>query len=411
MDVKNTKRSSVLMMVFIVLLILDLIIDPSNLIFKAKYFLFVITLLLWIFQIIRKEIRLPKELVVLVLFISFFMPLYALSVGLLNNFLKNTNPGVIVYFSSFFFFTLTLVIVNRKIDLTKPFNIASLFIVLITIGFYGVMLINPLLFGSLYHYFVIDKQVAIYALRDFGGYPVLQMFYKTSPLLVFPLSYYLYQILIQGNVKLLFLKLTILLSIIVTLFLSGTRANIVSLALIILFYLSYYIYKKSKIAFVILTGLYTLLAIYGLSIIGGILFNATEISNLVKFGHFISYIEHFSDHIGQFIFGNGLGSSFYSYGINRITNVTELTYLELIRIWGMPISIIFLLVLITPVLYEIKAKQLSHLFIAYIAYLFIAGTNPLLLSSTGMIVLVYVFSNIMLRKTNDCRYFTLYLQF
>lgn len=411
MDVKNTKRSSVLLMVFIVLLILDIVIDPSNLIFKAKYFLFVITLLLWIFQIIRKEIRLPKELVFLVLFISFFMPLYALSVGLLNNFLKNTDPSVIVYFSSFFFFTLTLVIVNRKIDLTKPFNFASLFIVLITIGFYGVMLINPLLFGNLYQYFVIDKQVAIYALRNFGGYPVLQMFYKTSPLLVFPLSYYLYQILIRGNVKLLFLKLTILLSIIVTLFLSGTRANIVSLVLIILFYLSYYVYKKSRIVFVILTGLYTLLAIYGLSIIGGILFNATEISNLVKFGHYISYIEHFSDHIGQFIFGNGLGSSFYSYGINRITNVTELTYLELIRIWGMPISIIFLLVLLTPVLYEIKAKQFSHLFIAYIAYLFIAGTNPLLLSSTGMIVLVYVFSNIMLRKTNDCRYFTFYLQF
>jgi hypothetical protein len=411
MDVKNTKRSSVLLMVFIVLLILDIVIDPSNLIFKAKYFLFVITLLLWIFQVIRKEIRLPKELVFLVLFISFFMPLYALSVGLLNNFLKNTDPGVIVYFSSFFFFTLTLVIVNRKIDLTKPFNFASLFIVLITIGFYGVMLINPLLFGKLYQYFVIDKQVAIYALRNFGGYPVLQMFYKTSPLLVFPLSYYLFQILIQGNVKLLFLKLTILLSIIVTLFLSGTRANIVSLVLIILFYLSYYIYKKSRIVFVILTGLYTLLAIYGLSIIGGILFNATEISNLVKFGHYISYIEHFSDHIGQFIFGNGLGSSFYSYGINRITNVTELTYLELIRIWGMPISIIFLLVLLTPILYEIKAKQFSHLFIAYIAYLFIAGTNPLLLSSTGMIVLVYVFSNIMLRKTNDCRYFTFYLQF
>jgi len=258
---------------------------------------------------------------------------------------------------------------------------------------------------------IILKVYAIYALRNFGGYPVLQMFYKTSPLLVFPLSYYLFQILIQGNVKLLFLKLTILLSIIVTLFLSGTRANIVSLALIILFYLSYYIYKKSRIVFVVLTGLYTLLAIYGLSIIGGILFNATEISNLVKFGHYISYIEHFSDHIGQFIFGNGLGSSFYSYGINRITNVTELTYLELIRIWGMPISIIFLLVLLTPILYEIKAKQFSHLFIAYIAYLFIAGTNPLLLSSTGMIVFVYVFSNIMLRKTNDCRYFTFYLQF
>lgn len=393
------KNYSVLLIVLITLLILDVFIDPSDLIFHLKYFLFGMLFLFWSSKLIYEKINVSKRLLILVTFISFLMPLYALSVGLLNNFLNNTSVGTIVYFNSFFFFTLLLVVVNEKIELTKIFNNSALIIVFITIGLYGVMFFNPNYFIRLYQYFVIDKQVAVFALRNYGGYPILQMFYKTSPLLVFPLSYYLFEVLINNNNNKLVLKLIILLSIVLTLFLSGTRANIVSLTLIILFYLGYFFYKKSKILFAILVGFYILLAAFGISAIGGFLLNPKEVSNLVKFEYILSYTEHFSDHPGELLFGQGLGGVFYSSGMDKILDWTELTYFELIRIWGFPITIVFIIVLMLPIFDQIRSRNIDHFFISYLAYLFIAGTNPLLLNSTGMIVLVYVFSNTMHRKT------------
>ena len=390
---------SALLIVLISLLFADSIIDPSNKILHIKYVLFGLIFIVWIPKLLFEKIEVTKLFLFVLLFISIFMPFYGLSIGLINNFIHNSNIGSIVYFNSFFFFSLALIIVNERFELTKILNYSSLLLVLITIGFYSVLIVNPNLFGKIYEYFVIEKQAAVYGLRNYGGFTILQMFYKTSPLLVFPLSYYLYQLLIVQNKKNLILQIFILLSILITLFLSGTRANMISLLLIVIFYFSFYIYKKSKILFTILGSIYILISFYAIYKVGGLLLNIQEESNMVKFGHLKSYIEYFNNHIGEFIFGQGLGGSFYSSGINQLTNITELSYFELIRIWGFPITVIFLLVLMLPLYYEIKSKNISHLFIAYMAYLFIAGTNPLLLSSTGMIVLVYVFSEIVLKQT------------
>lgn len=307
---------------------------------------------------------------------------------------------MIIYVNSFFFFILVPIVVNEKIDLTKIFNYSSLLVVPITLGIYGVLVFDLSLFDDLYQYLVLDKGVVMYAMRKLGDFTLLMIFYNTSPLLVFPLAYYLDHVFVKQNSKKLILNLIIIISIILTLFLSGTRANLLSLVLIIVFYFSYFIYLKSRRLFIILSGFYGLFAIYGLAKIGGVLFNAQELSNTIKFGHFVSYIELFSDNIGSYIFGQGVGSSFYSSGIHSMTNVTELSYLELIRIWGLPITILFVSILFIPIFHQIKSKKISPLFIAYLAYLFIAGTNPLLLSSTGMVVLVYVFSETFMNIKN-----------
>ena len=48
-------------------------------------------------------------------------------------------------------------------------------------------------------------------------------------------------------------------------------------------------------------------------------------------------------------------------------------------------------------------KLISCTFWAYLAYLLIAGTNPLLLSSTGMITLLmaYSYTEMLKKKLND----------
>lgn len=387
-------KYSTLLNISIGLLVLDIMIDPPNLIFHSKYLLFVIVFLIWFLKIIKTKTKIvvPKSLFFVLAFISLFMPFYALSVGIINSILNDTEIGTLAYFNSFFFFLLLLVIVNENIELTKFINYSSLMVVGITLGFYLILLLSPTFFTVIYHYFVIDKGVAVYALRNYGGVTLIMMFYKTSPILVFPLSYYLYRIFITPEKRRLIPDIIVLCLIIAALFISGTRANVVSLIAIVLFYFGFYIYKKSKEWFVLINIASLLLALFALPVFFDLLLNKHEASNMIKFGHFSSYLDHFENHKIMSIFGQGIGGSFYSSGINKLSNISELTYLELIRIWGFPITLLFLSALILPLINEIRSKNISHIFIAYITYLFIAGTNPLLLSSTGMIVLVYVFS-------------------
>ena len=369
-------------------------IDPTNLIFHSKYVVFGLVFLIWGLNIFKTHTKLviPPPLFIVLAFIALFMPFYALSVGIINGVIANTSIESYAYFNSFFFFLLLLVIVTEHIELTNYINYSSFLIVGITLGFYLILIINPLFFEDIYHYFVLDKGVAVYALRNYGGFTLLMMFYKTSPILVFPLSYFLYRLIISPEKRRVFPDVIFLFLIIITLFISGTRANVVSLMVIVLFYFGFYIYKKSKVRFVLTVILSLVILIFALPPFLDLLFNNKEASNVVKAGHFSSYLDFFEGHKVMAIFGQGIGGSFYSSGSGMVRNVSELTYLEIIRIWGFPVSVMFFGVLILPLILEIRSGNIGPVFIAYLAYLFIAGTNPLLLSSTGMIVLVFVFS-------------------
>ncbi len=387
------EKYPVFLNISMILLFVDVMADPTNLIFHVKYVLFGLVFMIWLFGNYAKKLILTKKQWLILLFIAFFMPFYELSAGLINSMLHNIPVGRPVYFNSFFFFAILLITLSEKMALTKMFNYSSLVIVLITLGLYLILIFNTRMFGEMYKYFVMDKQVVVYALRDYGKTTLLMIFYKTSPLLVFPLSWYLYRILIEKRRKALFVNILLLVLTALTLYFSGTRANLVSLVLIVAFYFGYFLFKKSKIWFVWALALAVLVALFMLPSVAGLLFSKQEASNAIKFGYLSSYANYFDHHLLSLLFGQGIGGTFYASGLHRFVDVSELTYIELIRIWGIPISVIFFGILMAPLFTEIRPGKITHLFIAYLAYLFIAGTNPLLLSSTGMLVLVYVFTN------------------
>jgi len=393
------ERYSNFLNISIILLFVDVMVDPTNLIFHVKYVLFGLVLLIWALGNLSKKLILPKYLWLILLFIAFFMPFYELSMGLINSMLHNIPVGKLVYFNSFFFFVIILVTVSEKINLTAIFNYSSLFIVFMTLGLYLILIFDTRLFGDVYRYFVLDKQVVVYALRDYGKVTLLMIFYKTSPLLVFPLSYYLYRTLIDKRKKALFVNILLLVLTALTLYFSGTRANLISLVFIIVFYFAYYLFKKSKVWFIWALGFGALIVLFMLPSVTGLLFNRQEASNFIKFGYLSSYADYFDHHLLSLLFGQGAGGKFYAYGLHRFIDVSELTYIELIRVWGIPVSLLFIAVLFIPLFVEIRAGKITHLFVAYLSYLFISGTNPLLLSSTGMLVLVYVFTNLFLNTS------------
>ena len=119
-----------------------------------------------------------------------------------------------------------------------------------------------------------------------------------------------------------------------------------------------------------------------------------EASNAIKYAHLTSYSILFESHPEYVLFGQGPGSIFYSAGFGRWTTLTEWTYIELIRNYGL-FSLVFMTVVLIPVyklLKQHRNAQAFGIFGAYMGFLFIAGTNPLLVSSTGMIVILSAYS-------------------
>lgn len=125
-------------------------------------------------------------------------------------------------------------------------------------------------------------------------------------------------------------------------------------------------------------------------------FAETDESSTIKSGHLDSYVLLFRQHPQYLIWGSGLGSTFYTSGTKAVASQTELTYLDLIRWFGIPLTIVIFVILLYPVLqmYFSRTRHLNnrYIIIAYWGYLFIVGTNPLLVSSTGMLVIVIMYS-------------------
>ena len=77
-----------------------------------------------------------------------------------------------------------------------------------------------------------------------------------------------------------------------------------------------------------------------------------------------------------------------------MTYTTEWTYMELLRNYGI-FSLLIFAVMVYPLtqLYKLRRdRRVAAMMFAYIFYLLIAGTNPLLISSTGMLVLLTIYS-------------------
>lgn len=177
---------------------------------------------------------------------------------------------------------------------------------------------------------------------------------------------------------------------------SGTRANMLAACIMLgssfMFYTLYQ--KKNKLIFVCL---FVLITFFSTFLILKLLQDSSEISLNVKSGHFYSIMLLFSERPFRFLFiGTGPASYFYSVGSHQMEAVVELTYLELVRYYGFIFTVVIFFCLLLPFYYIVTNKNYdkflkASLIIGCFLYLMIAGTNPLLVSSTGFIVICTMF--------------------
>ncbi len=264
-------------------------------------------------------------------------------------------------------------------------------VVCIVLFLYWLVIFVPRMEGVIYLYMCEHDHTIMLSRRAFLGFSLFGMYCKSTVAFLPVFAWVLYRLYTPSlrNAKvvacvLLFVHLFLI---------SGTRSTIVLpvfLAVVIFFlfyrnkrYLNYIMYPSALIAFVAFLFLLAML-----------LMEVGEHSNMVKYAHLQSYKELFADNPLFLLVGQGPGTAFYTAGFQKMSLKTEWSYVELVRNFGL-FSLFILYAFLRPLasLLRLSLKNDEALVVAitYIVYLVIAGTNPLLLSSTGMLVLLTMF--------------------
>nr|WP_196216589.1 hypothetical protein [Flavobacterium sp. MC2016-06]MBU3858646.1 hypothetical protein [Flavobacterium sp. MC2016-06] len=364
--------------------------DPTDRIFHLKMPLFVLVLFVWIISKSRSKIKYYKEYLIIIFFLL-FITVFGISTAVVQG--DTDYAFAFGFLKSMLILILLIVVVDTDLDIGKYIIKYSILIPIITFFIYCLPIYNVVLFGEIYNYIVVGTETMMIAQRNFYGYDVFMIYYKTSPMLIFPLSYYGSMTVRYGfTVKRLILILMFFLCLVI----SGTRANMLA-GLGVIIYWVYIFLKERKNAFysiMVFISAFTAIIMFALSLS----FEKKEASAETKYGHFISIIDTFEDHPQYLLWGQGLGSTFYSIGGKRIVSQVELTYIELIRYFGIPLGLFFIIMMAYPIINITINKKVNiynqYVIPAFWSYLFICGTNPLLVSSTGMLVMILMYSYI-----------------
>jgi len=364
------------------ILICDCIIDPSDTIFKLKFFLLAFSI---ISGFLTK--RLNMSLIFFSLFISIVFPAFFSIIGLINNEFYSVDVLLMQWKPYLIFLLLPFISESCILNYTKS---TFLVIPITLIAFYVILNFDIFLLEP----FIGDYENTLkLAKRDFGSYEFLMIYHKTVSLLVFGLGFSLYQ-----SKKSLFYTV-ISFSSIAVLFLSSTRANWIALVLLLSFHFyQRYIVNSNKLKFVFISFILLCFILF-LPALVGTFFSKDEASISDRLTFVNDYRSYWINNPFNLFIGQGLGNGFRS-GLRGITYNLEFTFLEIIRIYGLIGFFFFLSFFMYPlyiyIKFRIKLKlpdYYIYLFFAYFIFIFIVvPSNPLFFSSTGFLLLLVFYS-------------------
>jgi len=378
------------------MLIATAVFDPSDLILHLKVPIFVATWMIFcVYAFAKKNVYISMRLTMYVAIFTFILPLLSIFYYILTNGDFEPYDGF-QYFKSYLFLSILVILYGKKIDLIKPFSIIltvlSVIIIFVAIAASYMPLVYEYLrvVGFENNFFHIGE-------RNYGGQSFYLSYYVTSPLLVMSIAYFTYlSVNSMGSSRVKYIAIVLINC--VAMFLSGTRNNILCSILVPILVLHWYTKKKALfMSLLILIGLAVIFQ-YG-DVIKDML-SPEDVSNAAKIGMVEDYIALFSN-FEVLLFGQGLGSYFY-FPSRGYMSVTELTYFEFIRNYGLVGAGIFFFLLAYPLkMLLLKAARKDHyIYLAYLVYLGICISNPLLISSTGMLVLAIVLYKVFAFQNN-----------
>lgn len=389
--------SKVLLQAAISLLVLIALLDPTDFMLHLKTPAFAMIFLIWIYRQTvlsrwmdgERNQRLPSHVWITTLGLSIVVPMLWIMVGLLRSGL-HTGDVPFGLLKTFLFFSIVLVLVSENINLISYINRASTFLAIITIGMAVLNLVSPEVFLGV-SLFIANKGNGIIAAdRNLFGLGIGEFYYGACPVMVFPFAYHFHQVCNDGLRKFSSTLLCLLFG--AALILTGARAEILATLAVSLLFILRYIRRAFGWAPVLLIG--TAMLLVGAVAVIPKFTDTQENSNELKLKHVRSYYQEFSSMPGVLFTGEGANSEFYSEGFEGWTPVTEVTYMELVRVFGLPMVLLFIAGLFW-IGFRLFSAGMFDVGLAYAAFLGIAASNPLLVGSSGFLVIAAVYEQAM----------------
>lgn len=371
----------------IYLLIFVGIFDPADKLFGLKIPVFILCWLVFLVFYVFNPVKIARR-IYLYIMLMLFIPV--LSMWYFEVILGGGPTAALILIKANLYLTLIFILVAARIDLIPILSrilllLASAIIFIKVLGMIFPELLPPLgTFGRTYGIFLLGIR------SYFTDYQFQQIYFVTSPLLLISIAYYSDKAVRSGFFS--WNSFFAFISVVAMVF-AGTRSNMIGPFLILASVI--FLSTKNKILYstVLILAFLLFLSVFYSAIIG--VLSLQEASNSAKISLLGDYVDIFNDPI-NLIFGQGFGSYYY-WEIRGYHYISELSYLELIRVYGLVLGTIMAGLILYPILFVIASRcefPSRAAVIGFTVYMAIAALNPLIFSSLGMTIISAFMANI-----------------
>ncbi|EOX4196249.1 O-antigen polymerase [Vibrio cholerae] len=380
------------------------LIDPLGL-FKIKYFAFAI-LFISVVVVFNQSILLTQRFkIYFSLYFIIYLPFYGLMMMLIASDMQIFRLNDTSYILSSFIITFILLLYNE--ELVKKNQKIMLFSLYCLVVLTYLVALNDLLGIEQFVAYFVGQGLLYYSTRTYSHIEFPYVYFIISPMLLLLLTRNFWFFLIKpGYVK--FLSVVI---VGVSIFLSGTRMNILMIFIALLITMTYF-YRNKLTLRVLFTYLISLLLaiisafiiVYMYSDVISAAFSINDISNSKKFHDFLILLEIY-DNPFFLIFGQGFNAYDWSVLSREMIaeNATkiELTYFEFIRVFGLVnFMLLFFFFSYALIFMPIGNMEFGWVKPALVSYLLVSFFNPYLFSLNGMLAVGTCLSVIFIRKSD-----------
>lgn len=350
-------------------------IDPTGFHSRLKDLLFVVLVVYGVIYCLKRQQYIASiNRITLLAFL--LAPLWGMFIAFITDNLTDSSYAM-SQIRSMLYITIFFYMVTMRLNiLLKMIWINGIILAVLTLVLFFLSELGGIFLAAIYDYGNSSGNYMMAYNRDFLGFSVNGLFYKTGSLIIFSFIYNLY--LYKGPFKLV-LSVILFLSLMV----AGSRTPMLVQTMILLVYL----YDKNVIG-KFLTRISTIFLLVMLGLVTYMLATQEkEGSNETKYENFESYIDDLSEK-GHAIWGAGLGSEFYAKGRGEKLAYSELSQMDLIRMYGVPLGGGLIFLFFAPCFwlwkYYSRSLFLKRYSLGYALFIILSGTNPLLLGSVGL---------------------------
>lgn len=346
-------------------------------IFVLNKLFFIPLFLMAVYVLLTRPLRTIAPIIVVSIF------LYGFLLGLVGDTDTDFSRQMLLGAVSLF---LIYSIAEFRVDMGSIVKSVGAIFALIMCMFSFILMVEP---GSFLAVTLLDfynaNELGYYGLRNFGGLDMFMLHHRSSPFMLLPLSLFFIDFLKSKRLHSLFFMIVIMVAIV-----SSASRGLMVMGMISMFVL--YFYNQSwAVRLLVLSALVPAVSlVVGYLVAETSVFSSDEASNSIKIGHFLSFLNVVD--WKMLVFGNGLGSFFYTEGYQRLVSQTEITWMDSIRYVGLPLSILLFSILLFPTRRYVPSVQGSSSRLIIFMYLIMSLSNPVLFNSFGFLVILWYWS-------------------